>query len=473
MSTTKENVKKNKNEHDHSSDQKQFSFDKSFQEKIMQAMLIDQKWAVQFTEVLDVDYFQFAYLKLISNDYISYYQKYKEFPSRELLVTILREDLKNNVDSLLKDQIKEFFFRIESNKDLSDLPYVKEKALDFCKRAKLQQALMQSIDFINTEEYDKVIDVVKKALSAGSEHNVGIELLEDIDARYSETYRKTIPTGIPELDSRKILNGGLGTGELGFVVANSGVGKSHILVHFGAAAIKAKKNVVYYSFELNERMIGIRFDSHLVGINSLDCFDRKDQIKHYYNNHKEDLGKLVIKYYPTGQASCQSLRSHLEKLSMKGFIPDLILVDYAGIMRSADKNDLLRLELKKVAEELREFADEVQCAVWSACQANKEGATADFIDMTNIAESYGVAHVADFVMGLSRQSAQKSTGFGNIFVAKNRAGVDGIKYHVHLDTSQSRLKVLTDQEASEAIKNIDEDGMNFVRAKFKETLGKK
>lgn len=461
------------NKNSKANEQKYFSFDKNFQEKIVQAMIIDQKWAVQFIEVLDVNYFQYAYLKLISHNLVSYYAKYKEFPSQELLFTMLKENLKSNADAALKDQIKEFFFNFESNKNLGDLPYVKDKSLDFCKRASLQKALEQSVEFINTEKYEKIVDVIKKALSAGTEHNVGIELTEDIDARYSETYRKTVPTGIPELDSRKILNGGLGAGEIGFVVAPTGVGKSHLLVHFGASALKAKKNVVHYTFELNERITGVRYDSHLVEMNSIDCFDKKEEIRSYYEKNHDELGRLVIKYYPTGQASCQTLRAHLDKLASKGFKADLVIVDYAGIMRSADRNELLRLELKKVCEELRELASEVQCPVWSAIQSNKEGANAEIIDVTNMAESYGQAHVADFILGLTRQSAQKATGFGNVFVAKNRAGIDGIKYHVHLDTSQSRMKILTDHEALEMSKNIDEDGLNFIKTKFKETLAKK
>lgn len=452
--------------------QKHFSFDKNFQEKIMQAMLMDQKWAVQFIEVLDVNYFQYAYLKLVSTNYINYYKQYKEFPSSELLITMLRDDIKGSVDSVLKDQIKEFFFRVETSKEISDLPYVKDKSLDFCKRASLQKALERSVEHINAEKYEKVVDEIKKALAAGNEHNVGIELIDDIDARYSETYRKTVPTGIPELDQKKILNGGLGAGEIGFIVAPSGVGKSMVLVHLGASALLNKKNVVYYTFELNERNIGIRFDSHLLGINSLDCFDKKEEVKQFYAANKEQLGRLVIKYYPTGQATTQTLRAHLDKLSSKGFKPDLVVVDYAGIMRSADRNDLLRLELKKVTEELRELADELQVPVWTAAQSNKEGANSEVVDMTNMAESFSQAAVADFILGLSRQSAQKATGFGNIFIAKNRAGVDGIKYHIHLDTSQSRLRVLTDSEATSFQETVEQDTLNFIKTNFKNTIRK-
>jgi len=40
-----------------------------------------------------------------------------------------------------------------------------------------------------------------------------------------------------------------------------------------------------------------------------------------------------------------------------------------------------------------------------------------------MAESYGQAHVADFVLGLSRQSAQKATGFGNLYIAKKMCNI--------------------------------------------------
>lgn len=428
--------------------QHKFNFDRNFQEKIAQAMLIDRMWAAQFSEVLDVDYFQYAHLKLVVSEYVSYQKKWKEFPSMELLLTMIKNELKNDSDAALRNEIKSFFVRVETKKDLGDLGFVKEKALEFCKKAALQGALLKSVDLVETENYDKIIEVVRKAIASGTEHNEGLDLFSDIDARYSETYRRTIPTGVPELDQRTILNGGLGSGEIGFVVANSGVGKSQVLVHFGASAIKLGKNVVHYTFELNERMIGIRYDSHMLDIPSLQCYDEREKIKQFYKEKEGVYGKLIVKYFPTGQASTNTLRIHLEKLQTKGFIPDLVIVDYSGIMRSSDRNELLRLELKKVCEELRSLAEDMAVPLWTAVQSNKEGSNSDIVDLTNMAESYAQAHVADFVLGLSRQSAQKASGFGNIFVAKNRAGMDGIKYHIHLDTSRSKLKVLTDDEAA-------------------------
>lgn len=436
--------------------QKRFDFDRTFQEKILQAMLLDRPWAVQFTEVLDVNYFEYAHLKLVADKYTTYHQKYKEFPSMDLLLTMIKDELRNGSDAYLKEQIKQFLVRVESHKDMGDLGYVKEKSLEFCKKAGLQAALLKSVDLAQTENYEQIVSVVRAAISAGNETSLGLDLMEDIEARYSETYRKVVATGIPELDQKMILNGGLGAGEIGFVVANTGVGKSHAMVHFGSSAIKAGKNVVHYTFELNERMTGIRYDSNLTDIPSLSCYDQRKDIEAFYEDNPT-LGRLIVKYFPTGAATCNSLRAHLEKLRNKGFIPDLIIVDYAGIMRSSDRNDLLRLELKKVCEELRGLSEDMDAPLWTAIQSNKEGANSDVVDLTNLAESYSQAHVADFVLGISRQSAQKATGFGNIFVAKNRAGRDGIKYHIHMDTARSKIKVLTDNEASSFIPESEQD----------------
>jgi len=453
-----------------------FAFDKAFQEKIVQAMLVDRQWGAQFAEVVDVDYFDYGYLKLVSAVHLRYYTKYKEFPSVELLITQLKDELKNDKDGVLLDQVKTFLKRVKTNQDLGDLPLVKEKALDFCKKVRLQKALEHSVDLIEKENYEKIVDVVREAIHAGNHHSPGLDLFEDVEARYSETYRRTIPTGIQELDQRKILNGGLGAGELGVVVAPTGVGKSHVLVHVGAQAILQGKNVLHYTFELNERAMGIRYDSHIMDIASLECYDCKEEINQYYQENRDKLGRLRIKYYPTSTATAMTLRTHIDKLaSTQKFIPDVIVVDYAGIMRSSDRHELLRMELKKVMEELRALATELDVPLWTAIQSNKEGAQADIVDLTNMAEGYSQAHVADFVLGLMRKSAQKATGFGNIFIAKNRAGMDGIKYQIHLDTSKSKLRVLTDEEIADrdSVTEEDDETQSFLRRKLKDIQSKK
>lgn len=433
-------------------------FGKSFQEKVLQALMHDRNWATQFIEVFEVDEcLGPAYLKYVANTYIGYYRKYKEFPSTEVMLSMMKEKLASDKDAVIRQQTANFFRLVMENKDLGDLPWIKEKAFVFCRQQNLMKALSKSVDLIQTDKYETVVDIVKKAIAAGTANSTGLDYLNDIDARYSETYRKCIKTGIPELDDKKILNGGLGAGEIGIVVAPTGVGKSHMLVHLTGQALMQGKNVFYYTMELNERYVGIRVDSHLVQIPSLECRDRKDVIKDFFEKNKEKLGNLIIKEYPGRTVTINTLRAHIEKMALNGIIPDMVVVDYAGIMRSTEKYDLPRMELQCVIQELRSFGKELDIPVWTALQSNKEGAKSEIVDTTNMSEGFGQAMEADFILGLQRLSTQKSTGYGNIFIAKNRAGMDGMQFKIHLDTSCSTLRVLTEDELQDMVLAIEEE----------------
>ncbi len=447
---------------------------KSFQEKVMQAMIVDKRWAMSFIEVFNVDEcFEYQPLKALANIYIDYYKKYKEFPSVELLKQIVRDEYSNNADLVLREKTIAVVGRIEKNEDLSDLPWVKDKAFTFCRQQLLKAALIKSSEIIATEKYESVVDLMKSAISAGVATNSGHDYNVDLDARYSETYRNPVTTGIPQLDERKIMKGGLGMGEVGIVVAPTGVGKTHALIHFGAAAMKAGKNVFYYSMEINERMIGIRFDSHLIDVSSTDCPENKDLIREYFETHKDTLGRLIIKEFPTRSITVNTIRAHVDKMAMKNIRPDLIIIDYAGIIRSTERYELPRLEMQCVIQEIRKLAQELMIPIWTALQSNKEGAKAEIVDVTNMAESYGQAAEADFVLGLQRQSAQKSTGFGTLFIAKSRLGVDGVQFAIHLDTSKSKLRVLTDQEKEQYSSDTAEEVKSDTLSSFRKSIAQR
>jgi replicative DNA helicase len=383
---------------------------------------------------------EFADLKLIAESHIGHFKQYKEFPSIELLVSILRDKLKADQDESIRDKVITQIKKIATNKDIGDLDWVKEKSFMFCKKQQIKQALLESASLIEDENsYDAIILKMKKAISAGIPVTDGLDYNNDIDARYSETYRRCVATRVELLDQKNILNGGLGGGELGIVVAASGGGKSHVLVHFGAQALLQGKNVLHYTLELNERITGIRYDSHITQINSTDCLEKKAEIKQYFEEYGANLGKLRIKHLPAKSTTVNTLKSHMEKLKLKDFVPDLICVDYVGIMRSLNKYELLRLELKEAVQDLRDLAEELDIPIWTALQSNKEGANSDVVDMTNLAEGFSQAQPADVILGLSRKQENKKTGFGHLFIAKNRAGIDGVLYKMHLDTACSTM----------------------------------
>lgn len=457
---------------DNDSSQSHFAqYGKQFQETIFQGLVTDHKWAAQMAEVMSYQYFELKYLEFLTEKYFNYFEKYKCFPTMGLLVQIVKDELTESGDVILRDQVVEFLHRLKSSPNVSDVKYVKDKSLDFCKRQAFKEALEKSVELISTDKFESVVDLMKEAVAIGMPHSVGHDFFNDADARFVKINRNVCPTGLKRIDAKDILQGGLGRGELGVVTANTGVGKSHFLVALGANALRSGKNVLHYTFELTEHAVGLRYDSNLCEISSNEVQDNKDFVLEKYKD--SEMGRLIIKEYPTGSASVVTIRNHIEKLAMKNFKPSIIMIDYADVMRSTRSYDSLRHELKLIYEELRNLAMEMNIPVWTASQANRDSAKSDIVGLENMSEAYGKAMVADVVLSLSRKPMEKSTNEGRLFVAKNRAGRDGLVFPIHIDTSQSRIEVLDEKHLtlSEATSQDQSSMKNLLKEKWKEVSG--
>lgn len=422
------------------------SYGKTFQEKTIQALFIDPQWAEQMSEIISPTYFDVTYLKFIAEKFFAFYGKYRSIPAIDTMITIVGDELKVGNELILKKQIIDFFTRVQSSPDVSDFEYVKEKSHEFCKKQAMRAALEKSVELIAQDNLDGVMSIMKDAINAGVTPSIGHDYFNDVEARFEKKMRIAIPTGIDELDQQKILNGGLARRELGVIVAPTGVGKSHFLVQMGATAMKRGKNVLHYTFELAEESIAARYDAHLAGIPSDEVIDRKEEVLRSLSI--QHLGRLIVKEYPTGAAGVNTIRAHIDKLALKQFVPNIIIIDYADIMRSSRQFDSLRHELKLVYEELRGLAAELQIPIWTASQSNKEGASSEVVGLENMSEAYGKAMIADVVLTLQRRGHEKASGLGRLFVAKNRAGRDGMVFPIRIDTSTSTISIIDESEVA-------------------------
>ena len=76
----------------------------------------------------------------------------------KILASVLRTDLENHNAGVQK-QVRDYFTRIVST-EVQDEGYIKDTSLDFCKKQKLKEALMQSVDLIQNSlknNYEKKI----------------------------------------------------------------------------------------------------------------------------------------------------------------------------------------------------------------------------------------------------------------------------------------------------------------------------
>ena len=142
-------------------------------------------------------------------------------------------------------------------------------------------------------------------------------------------------------------------------------------------------------------------------------------------------------------------------------------------MKSSRKFDSLRHELKLVYEELRNMAMELKVPIWTASQANREASNSEIVGLENMSEAYGKAMVADVVLSISRKPNEKATGAGRIFVAKNRAGRDGMLFPMKIDTSMSKFTLLdsNEQTLNDVVKADGTSMKTLLKEKWKEING--
>ncbi len=410
-------------------------YGKAFQEGLVQLIFEDRPFADQISEVLDTQFLELEYLRIFVSKVIDYRNKYGTHPSVEAMITILRTEM-DAEDEVLQNQVREYFARIHT-REMSDVEYIKETSLDFCRKQNLKEAMMKSVGLLQNCSFDEISTVINEALKLGSENNFGYDYLADFEERFKIKHRNPITTGWSEVDG--ITGGGLGKSELGVVIAPTGAGKSMALVHLGAEAIKDGKTVVHYTLELQDTVIGTRYDSCITGYPLSDIRSFKDEV---YDEIKELDGALIVKEYPTKSASTNTLRAHLSRLVKRDIKPGLIIVDYADLLKPVTARKEKRNELESIYEELRALATEFKCPIWTASQTNRSGLSAEVITMEQISEAFNKCFVADFIFSISRTIEDKQNNQGKIFIAKNRNGPDGMVYPIFMDTSNVNIKIL-------------------------------
>lgn len=410
-------------------------YGQSFQVKVISVLLSDIRLVDTLHEVIHTKFFEAEANKWIVEQIIDYYTQYKAIPSLDVFkVEVSKLDDKSTQKNII-EQLKQVFTAVGTD----DLQYVKNEFSSFCINQNLKNVIVQSVDLLKAGNYDRIKELVDKAMKVGVETDLGMDYVLDFDERTDEINRSTVPTDWDTIND--LMDGGLGPGELGVVVAPSGVGKTWVLCALGAAAVRAGKTVVHYSMELSEKYVGSRYDTVFTQIPSADLPDKKSSVKDKINKLK---GKLIIKYFPPKGVSPKKLEAHIEKMTAAGNKPDLIIVDYADLLLShTNKTDSTYGEQGGVYIELRGMGGELQIPIWTASQTNRTGIDAEVIEADKIADSYAKVMNADFIMSLSRKSKDKLSNTARMHIMKNRFGQDGITFPCKMDTNKGILEVYT------------------------------
>ena len=432
-------------------------FGSEFQVKCISCLLSEKSFLERIYDIVKDDYWDSDSHKWIVNVIINYFNQYKDLPTLQVFKIKVDDVESDTTKQSIVEQLKAAYQKISE----SDIKFIKEEFLEFCKNQTLKGAIIDSVDYLKTGEYDKIKSRVDTAMKAGMERNVGHDYNVDIDVRMSVMSRNCVKTNWNVVDAA--MDGGLAKGELGVVTACAGSGKSWVLSRIGAEAMRQGKNVVHYTLELNENYVGLRYDACFTGIDFQNIRKHIDVVK---DKISQIPGKLFIKYYPIKTISPLTIKAHTERIMMLGTNVDLIIVDYADILRpsTAERNSNSYQEAGGVYEELRGVAGELQIPVWTASQSNRGSMDEDIIQADGIADSYRKIMTADFVISLSRKITDKVNNTARFHIIKNRFGPDGMTFPSRMNAGCGDIQ-LFDEKSPEGMGITGEmnSGENIVK----------
>jgi archaellum biogenesis ATPase FlaH len=340
-----------------------------------------------------------------------------------------------------------------------DIQWALDETEKFCQDRSIYLAIMESIQIIDGKHKEltnnAIPDILSKALAISFDTNIGHDYIDASDARY-DFYHK-VESRLPfDLDYfNKITKGGLPNKTLNIILAGTGVGKSLFMCHMAAASLTQGKNVLYITMEMAEERIAERIDANLMNIpiDQLEALPKAVYDSKIQKIAQKNIGKLIIKEYPTGAAHVGHFRALLNELKLKkNFKPDVIFIDYLNICSSSRIRGLggsvnTYSYVKAIAEEMRGLAVEAGVPLVSATQTTRSGYSNTDVGLEDTSESFGLPATADFMFAVISTEELEKLGQVMVKQLKNRYNDPTSNKRFIIGIDRSRMK-LYDVEAS-------------------------
>ena len=442
-------------------------FGPTFQAKVISSLLSDNKFIQTISDILEPVYFDSDANKWLTKEISEYFMEFRKAPTLEVLkIKITQMD-----DEILKVSVVENLKEAWRNIEATDLEFVKQETLGFCKNQVLKGAIVDAVDLLEQKKYDEIKTIIDAAMKAGSERDLGHDYIISLEDRLTDSVRSTLTTPWDSVNG--VMDGGLGGGELGVLVAPAGIGKTWCLQSIGAHLVKCGKTVVHYTLELNANYVGLRYDTVFSGTPTANVKYYQEDVQKVIDKLK---GKLIIKYYPTRSATTNTISAHLKQMEIQEIKPDAVIVDYADILKPTTFYKEKRHSTGETYENLRGMAGEFDLPIWTASQANRSSLEEEVIDATKIAEDYSKVMTADFVMSISRKVEDKIANTGRFHVIKNRFGIDGITFPANINTNTGLIQVheastVAGKQAQGKMDNSEEYLRKTLSQKYKDMEG--
>jgi replicative DNA helicase len=396
----------------------------SFQLQLINQIVLDKEFSRSIIDVIEPNYFDNKYFKIIIQMIKEYCKKWDSVPTFDTLEQITKSEFQQeNVAKIVIDTIKKV-----KDAPISGGDFVQEKALKFCKQQELQKAITKAqkvIDSGEFENYDTLEELIREALQVGVREDGMLNVFSNLDDVLNEDFRHPIPMGINGID--RLLKGGLAKGEIGVILAPTGVGKSTILTKIANHAFNLGYNVLQVFFEDNPKVIQRKHFTLWTKIHPDDMSNKKELVLNKVREIESKMSnELVLEKLPSDTMTMTQIKNLVRKKIADGIKIDMILLDYIDCV-VPEKN--LGDEWKSEGSVMRAFeamCHELNLVGWTATQGNRSSISSEVVTTDQMGGSIKKAQVGHVIISIAKTLQQKEMKLATMAITKSRIGDDGI-----------------------------------------------
>jgi replicative DNA helicase len=440
----------------------------TFQLQLLNQIIVDKDFSHSIIDVIENNYFENKYFKIIIQMVREYYVKYDHTPSFETLEQITKSELQQEIASkIVLDTIKKI-----KDAPIDGVGFVQEKALKFCKQQELQKVMGKAqkiIDGGEFENYDTLEELVKSALQVGAKDTSMLDVFSNLDQVLEDDYRHPVPMGIPGID--RLLKGGLAKGEIGVILAPTGVGKSTILTKMANHAFNLGFNVLQIFFEDNPKVIQRKHFTLWTKIHPDDLSEKREEVMSKVREIEESMpNKLIMKKLPSDTMTMLQIKNQIRKMVSDGIRVDMIVLDYIDCV-VPDKN--LGDEWKSEGSVMRAFeamCHEMNIVGWTATQGNRSSISSEVVTTDQMGGSIKKAQVGHVIISVAKTLQQKEMKLATIAITKSRIGDDGVIFE---NCKFDNAMIEIDTESTTTFLGLEEQKEERQRQRVKELLEKR
>lgn len=389
-----------------------------------------------------LDFFELPYSRVVMGWVLDYHRDFRSAPKKNVL-SLYRLHCEELQDEGLRETVLLFLEKLPDFEESVNEDYLLARCRDFIDYRKLSALIENLQACVDVGNMNDARNFLLKHQQTDLVHSKSIRLFDQSQEGIINEKLNKVDDELFDLPPKiGDVIGKIHREDFIALLAGPKAGKTWFLCWIAKQAMLRGQKVLFVSLEMNEGEVLRRMWSLFFGVKSPtvsvddtftlsrweQCGDKVRPSAYQYEVKRNrtisvkeaqaqvklvSKGDIWIECYPSFSSSVNDVENRIREVAINGYVPDVVIVDYADIMKPSGGGTELRNQLDSIWKSLRSFAQEMKVAVFTASQTNRAG-LGGVVRAENVAEDMRkLAHVTSFV-ALDRPPHYRRAGIAGL-----------------------------------------------------------